>query len=265
MGAKFYFLDNYEYKADDINTVFAQLTTGGVSLYKQKESALIDYEEAVKNILYPGVDDYNHNSCKVVKSSDGKLVVSQGTCWLPNGSCIIIDESGLEVSGYIEGTEAYVYIAKNLSTNCIEAIATPTMIDDGILLAKISTAGKVEDNRTVAKSKIGVLSRNILKHITGSFVLDHTVLSDGGGGNGYEYEGSEMGAVTIDVGYAGFTMIATLYDKYSNWSLFYLKNIPTSLGFQYYGWLSVGINGSELTLATPKKIGDTIQVNCWLF
>ncbi len=190
--------------------------------------------------------------------------MSQGTCWLPNGSCIIIDEPGLEVRGYIEGSEAYVYIAKNLSTNCIEAIATPTMIDDGVLLAKISTDGKVEDNRTVAKSKIGVLSRNILKHIKGSFVLDHTVLSDGGGGNGYEYEGSEMAAVTIDVGYAGFTMLAALYNEYS-WKLVYLNNIPTSLRFLHYGWLSAGINGSELTLATPKKIGDTIQVNCWLF
>ncbi len=203
MGAKFYFLDNYEYKADDINTVFAQLTTGGVSLYKQKKSALIDYETAVSDYITPGVSVYNDSACKVVQNDDGVIIVTQGTCWLPDGHCIIIDEDGIEVQGRTAGTEQYVYVHRNIAANTIEVTASSLEISDAVMLAKINSDETITDMREFAMSKIGAANGNFYFHDTELRKYKLTESS---------YLQSYI-SVEVDVGYPYFNYAVLTYDK----------------------------------------------------
>ncbi len=163
MGAKFYFLDNDEYTAQDMNNVLSTLTTQGVSLYKQSGTALMDYEEAIKNLVEPGVDIYNTDACKIVKADDGNYYASAGTCWLPDGSCMVIDDEKLAVENYTAGQLNYVYARHDRVANRIFVGASTEKITEyAVKLAEIDAEGNVSDMRVFAVAKIAVPTANIV-------------------------------------------------------------------------------------------------------
>lgn len=172
MGAKFYFLDNDEYTAQDMNNVLSTLTTQGVSLYKQSGMALMDYEEAIKNLVEPGVEIYNTDACKIVKADDGNYYASAGTCWLPDGSCMVIDDEKLAVENYTAGQLNYVYARHDRVANRIFVGASTEKITEyAVKLAEIDAEGNVSDMRVFAVSKIAVPTANIVIKKTAHIVF----------------------------------------------------------------------------------------------
>ena len=163
MGAKYYFLDNDEYTAQDMNNVLSTLTTQGVSLYKQSGMALMDYEEAIKNLVEPGVEIYNTDACKIVKADDGNYYASAGTCWLPDGSCMVIDDEKLAVENYTAGQLNYVYARHDIPNNrmCIWA-SIQTISDYVVKLAEIDENGNIYDKRTFAMTKLATPTTSLV-------------------------------------------------------------------------------------------------------
>ena len=266
MGAKAYFLDNQTYSAQDVNNVFAQLTCGGVSLYQQKESALIDYETAVSNFITPGVDLYNVNSCKIVSTADGKLKASKGTCWMNDGSCIVIDSDGLEVEGRVAGTKQYVYMQRDLSTDSINLIATSVTLTDAVMLAQVNADGSIVDMRTFAKAKIGVTSGNIYVHDTDRriFGSEHTI------NTGDYLDGYELPATEFDIGHSGFNY-AVSKDKEDGHFVKMLSKLENGKDVAA-GWLTstnqlyIRKDGSKITYSLWGKTNTLAwDMDVWFF
>ncbi len=266
MGAKAYFLDNQTYSAEDVNNVFAQLTCGGVSLYQPKESALIDYETAVSNFITPGIDLYNVNSCKVVGTDDGKIKVSQGTCWMTDGSCIIIDADGLEVEGRVADTEQYVYLRRNLGANSIDLIATSVTLTDAVMLAKLKADGTIVDMRSFATAKIGSTSANIYKHDVSTRVYDHYEYIE----DRYDYQ---LVATTFDAGFPGFNyVLSPSYERGADTrkNLTALENgaFVSCGAISYKLSLYVKKDGSKITYAVnanEMNRNTALGLEIWLF
>ena len=182
-----FFVNNKTYGADDINKVFAHLTTQGVSLYKDTGNPLIDLDTAMSNLVNPGIDSYNTNSCKVVSAGNGYYKISKGCCWMPSGSCVIFDDDGyvfelnfLDSAG-TKGTTCYVYLRQggaesegvSNDINIIVSGEAPTATD--MPLATISSAGAITDKRTYSRAKIAVPTNNII--LSKRIYLDYNMVS----------------------------------------------------------------------------------------
>lgn len=249
MGAKFYFLDNDEYTAQDMNNVLSTLTTQGVSLYKQSGTALMDYEEAIKNLVEPGVDIYNTEACKIVKGDDGNYYASAGTCWLPDGSCMVIDDEKLAVENYTVGQLNYVYARHDRVTNRIFVGASTEKITEyAVKLAEIDAEGNVSDMRVFAVSKIAVPTANIIFNGTAALAWYYPYNS----GSGLEFDN----VVKIDTGYSGwhFLYMREPRESYPDNYLYDLSD-GEEHGINMYNW-------RQPYWLTAKKNGSVIEFHC---
>lgn len=205
-----FFANNKTYGADDINKVFAHLTTQGVSLYKDTGETLIDLDTALANMVNAGVDRYNVNSCKVVALGNKKFKISKGCCWMPSGACIIFDDDGYTFeSNYTadDGTNSatcYVYLKQGGAefatvSNDINIVVSGTApAETDMILATINSSGTITDKRTISQAKIAVPTSNIIteKSVYLTYQPDN---------EHYSY------TVSVDIGYPGFKYI---YDTY---------------------------------------------------
>ncbi len=150
MGYKCKFLDNEVYAAQDVNEMFAYLTSGGVT-FSDSGAVTADLNSAVASAVSAGAAGYE--ACRVV-SEDGIYKVSAGVCFMYDGSAIEIDSEG-EVITPIAGTASYVYIKRNISQNSIDiVVASSAGGEDSVPLAEIDVSGNISDKRIFARSKV---------------------------------------------------------------------------------------------------------------
>ena len=221
MGAKFYFLDNNEYSTQDMNSVLSTLTTQGVSLYKQSGTALMDYEEAIKKLVEPGVDIYNTDACKIIKADDGNFYASAGACWLPDGSCMVIDDEKLAVENYTAGQLNYVYAVHDRANNrmCISASAQD-INGYAVKLAEIDEHGNISDKRIFAMAKLATPTTSLVHHcarVSLYFNKTENMPDDIVGEPFQELHHGVASIAYYDVGYAAFKYVWVVYNDRCFW------------------------------------------------
>lgn len=151
LAYKGYFLDSVKYGTDDFNSVFAHLISSGVSTFNG--TTIADVADEISNATSSGVDIVEQDSCMVKKYGDS-YKVSPGTCWLPDGSFIIVDSDGVQITP-AEGEVNYVYVFHNVVTNEININVSSEKGDtDSVSLATIGTDGSVTDTRKFATAKV---------------------------------------------------------------------------------------------------------------
>ena len=151
LAYKGYFLDSVKYGTDDFNSMFAHLVSSGVSTFNG--TTIADVADEISNVTSSGVDIVEQDSCMVKKYGDS-YKVSPGTCWLPDGSFIIVDSDGVQITP-AEGEVNYVYVFHNVVTNEINInVSSEKGGTDSVSLATIGTDGSVTDTRKFATAKV---------------------------------------------------------------------------------------------------------------
>lgn len=197
MGYVCNFLSNQTYTADDVNKAFSRLTTQGVSLFSDTGQPLADLNTATANLVGSGVELYNLDACKVIKTGADAYKVMPGTAFMPQGQAITVDAEGYSFTAS-EGTAYSVIMFAAANTGVITARAGD-LPSNSILLATISADGTVTDRRTYAKTKVAPATANIvIEKQTGQFSMNRT-----------DYE-----SVNVDVGYSAFSYVRLWYDAY---------------------------------------------------
>ncbi|MBR2404377.1 MAG: hypothetical protein IKA95_01830 [Clostridia bacterium] len=173
-----FFANNKTYGADDINKVFAHLTTQGVSLFEDTGAPLMDLDTALANMVSTGVQVYDVSSCKVTALGNNKFKILKGCCWMPSGACVMFDDAGhtfepnFATSAGDTSTTCYVYLKQGGdefegASNDVHVVASGDAPTDADLpLATVSTAGAVTDKRKVAVSKVAVPAENPVKTVS---------------------------------------------------------------------------------------------------
>lgn len=166
MAYKCSFLDSEIYIAQDVNDIFARITSGGV-VFTDTGYTFGDLNEAQSNTVSGGVTR-DINSCLVIKSGD-TYKISKGACFMNDGSAITFDEDGQEIQ-IIPGVVNYVYLMRNIVQNAIEIVVSQEIWDeDSIPLAEINENGIVYDRRKYAKAKVDLATCGKIKNFTVEF------------------------------------------------------------------------------------------------
>ena len=140
MAYKCSFLDNQTYIAQDVNDIFARITSGGV-IFTDTGYTLGDLNAVQSGVTSGGVTR-DTNSCKVVKNGN-TYKISKGACFMNDGSAIIFDEDGQEIE-ITPNMENYVYLKRNVMANTINVVVSDAEGDeDTIPLAKIAENGTI--------------------------------------------------------------------------------------------------------------------------
>lgn len=204
MGYECNFLSNKIYTAEDVNKAFSRLTTQGVSLFADTGQPLVDLNAAVANLATGGVELYNMNACKVVKTGTGAYKVLPGTAFMPQGQAITVDADGYGFTADV-GTVYNVVMFAEANAGAIEA-RTGAPPANGILIAVIAADGTVSDLRTFAKAKVAPATNNISQSITESihFTPDGTEYDFDVGWGGFQYAlcQENLGFVQLEEGAA---------------------------------------------------------------
>lgn len=183
------FLDNEVYTAQDVNNVFSCLTSAGV-VFADTGNTLSDLNTAVAEATDEGVLA-DASSCRVV-CEDGVYKISPGACFMADGSVIIFDAEGEEIS-VSEGVKNYVYLERNRPANSIDVVVTTVAGgENSVPLAEISEDGTISDTRKYAHSKVMLGVADTLKSFTREFTQ-------------CTYDSSET--ITVDIGTGGFSYI----------------------------------------------------------
>lgn len=183
------FLDNEVYTAQDVNNVFSCLTSAGV-VFTDTGSSLSDLNTAVAKTVGEGVLA-DASSCMVVHE-DGAYKISPGACFMADGSVIIFDAKGEEIS-ISEGVKNYVYLERNRPANSIDVVvATAAGGENSVPLAEISEDGTITDTRKYAHSKVMLGVADTLK----SFTLEFTECTD-----------NSSETITVDIGTGDFSYV----------------------------------------------------------
>ncbi len=184
MAYKCGFLDNDIYSAQDVNDIFARITSGGV-VFTDTGYTFGDLNSAQSSVVSSGVTK-DANSCKVVKSGS-TYKISKGACFMNDGSTIIFDEDGQEIK-ITSGIVNYVYLARNLAGNTIDIVVSSKAGDeDSIPLAEISQSGEITDRRKYAKAKVDLATSAEARNFTTIYQqcatgTSETIISDLGDG-----------------------------------------------------------------------------------
>lgn len=166
MAYKCSFLDSETYSAQDVNDIFARITSGGV-VFTDTGYTLGDLNTVQTEIATDGVTR-DTNSCKVVKDGD-VYKISKGACFMNDGSAIIFDDDGQEIE-ITQGVNNYVYLSRNVVANSIDIVVSETAGDeDSIPLAEVEEHGYILDRRKYAKAKVDLATSGNIKNFTVSF------------------------------------------------------------------------------------------------
>lgn len=188
MGYKCTFMDNEVYYAEDVNAMFANLTSEGVAL-RDSGNTLSNLNEAVSEVVSEGVASFP-DSCKLTVT-DGVYKIGEGVCFMPDGSVITFDENGYVVSPIAEVT-SYVYIKRNDTMNTIDVIVSDAEGDaDSVPIARIEADGTIFDTRKYSRAKVKLDQAAQIENFKGTIIGS--------------YNGTET--TVIDVGRSDFTRI----------------------------------------------------------
>lgn len=160
MGYKCAFMDNGVYSADDVNGIISRLTSAGVVL-ANSGNVLADLNTVTSEITSEGIENYP-DSCKLTVA-DGVYKIGEGVCFMKDGSTIIFDADGYEISP-IENTYCYVYLKRNAPLNTIDVVVSETPGEgDFVSIAEIDEYGIVFDRRIFSKAKVKLTTEKTLK------------------------------------------------------------------------------------------------------
>lgn len=163
MAYKCSFLDNETYSAQDVNDIFARITSGGVT-FADTGYTIGDLNSATSETVTEGVTR-DANSCKVIKDGD-TYKISKGACFMNDGSAIIFDDMGQEIE-IISGIINYVYLERNVMENTIDITVSATAGgEDSIPLAEINEEGTVFDRRKYSKAKVDFTMSERVRNFT---------------------------------------------------------------------------------------------------
>lgn len=186
MGYKCAFMDNEVYSADDVNGIISRLTTAGVVL-ANSENVLADFNSVTSEITSEGVED-NLDSCKLMVA-DGVYKISEGVCFMNDGSTIVFDAEGYIVTP-ISNTYCYVYLKRNAPSNTIDIVVSEVAGEgDFVPIAEINEYGKVFDRRAFSMAKVKMSTEKSLK----SYVAELNIV--------------DSMSVTVDLGTSNFSKI----------------------------------------------------------
>lgn len=166
MAYKCSFLDNETYIAQDVNDIFARITSGGV-VFTDTGYTFGDLNSAQSETVTGGVTR-DTNSCRVVKSSN-TYKISKGACFMNDGSAIIFDDDGQEIE-ITDGVMNYVYLMRNSVANSIDIVVSKFAGDENAIpLAEIDDNGNIFDRRKYAKAKVDLATGSNVRNFTVNF------------------------------------------------------------------------------------------------
>ncbi len=193
MAYKCSFLDNETYSAQDVNDIFARITSGGV-VFADTGYTIGDLNTAVSETVTEGVTR-DTNSCKVIKDGD-TYKISKGACFMNDGSTIIFDEDGQEIE-ITPGIINYVYLERNIMANSIDIIVSGSAgEEDSIPLAEIDEAGEIFDRRKYSKAKVDFTMSERVRNFTANIP---------------ECTGTASETIEVDLGEGAFSYV-TIWD-----------------------------------------------------
>ena len=161
MAYKCSFLDSETYSAQDVNDIFARITSGGV-IFTDTGYTIGDLNATQANTVTGGITK-NAMSCKVVKNGD-IYKISKGVCFMNDGTTITFDDDGQEIE-IIPEVVNYVYLERNVVANTIDIVVSETPGDeDCIPLAEIDEKGYVFDRRKYSTAKVDLATSQKVKN-----------------------------------------------------------------------------------------------------
>lgn len=202
MGYKCSFMDNELYTAQDVNERFSCFLSEGVAL-GESGNTLRDLNDLTKNLASGGV---MKDSCKVV-CENGVYKISQGSCFMQDGSAITFDQEGylLDVTPYVH---QYVYLMRNEPHNTIDIVCSQEEPPaSAIRLAEITDGGSIYDKRQYAKLNMNSTQEGTMKTFYNEFYYSEDfqpIENDAGTGNlsyiiiWYGYYGLGEGSTDVD-------------------------------------------------------------------
>ena len=156
MAYKCLFLDNDVYTAQDVNDAISNICADGVSGYPFGESALSDLNTAIAELAGQGVS-YKGTSCLLVNSG-GAYKISQGSAFMYDGTQIIFDSDGYEITPQA-GVKQYVYLEHDVLHNTINvAVSASAGGQNTLPIAEIAANGEITDRRRFASANIGIMA-----------------------------------------------------------------------------------------------------------
>lgn len=171
MGKKVLFLDSVEkgdgsynvaYGTDDINAIVRSLTGAGVSIFPSGETFNVsDLNSITEAMVSAGV---SFDGLRV-SLSDGKIHIAPGIGFFENGAIITVDADGVELE-YKVAENVYVYAEYDKTLNICDfhtSEEAPTEAEGvfRIMLAVIEADGTITDQRTIARSKVASMGKNV--------------------------------------------------------------------------------------------------------
>lgn len=157
MSYKFSFADNAKYSATDVNNITKRLVTSGIaeSFENGIPYNVSRFNEAGQLLYTSGVVPESCLTLKVVKSTDGKIIINPGYAFFDDGSVIEIGDGGEELS-YTKGVMNYVYLKNNLEAANVSYPCCSTEAPEGdyVMLAIVNENGVIFDKRTYAHGKL---------------------------------------------------------------------------------------------------------------
>ena len=220
MGYKCLFMDNDIYTAQDVNDTISNIISGGISNYPIGSNAISDLNSAIAELTQQGVQ-FMGTSCLVVNDG-GTYKISEGACFMNDGSQIAFDEDGYEIT-HTPNRYEYVYLERDVLHNTINVVVSEESGGvDTVPIAEITANGAVLDRRRFAKAKISLTAEpqniGITKHI--------------------EHQG---GAFNVDIGFDGWKYI--------------VFNLTNSRGYSDMGCLELPDGSSTRRFPTRNTDG----------
>lgn len=186
---KSYFLDNEVYGAEDVNTVIAELFSGGITVPFSDSSTPTDFNGIAGSVINRGVADIDGGGFLIYKAGD-HYYAAKGSAVFDDG-CMIVSTAAEPVT-VSSGVKNYVYLEHNTGLNICGIICSTSAGGSGTIpLAEIGEDGAITDKRIFAVSKVASLSANITKSVTQEFTF---------------WSGGEKEYI-IDMVYAGFNYV----------------------------------------------------------
>ena len=247
MAYKCSFLDNETYIAQDVNDIFARITSGGV-VFTDTGYTFGDLNATQNGITGGGVTR-DTNSCKVVKNGD-TYKISKGACFMNDGSAIIFDNEGQEIE-ITPGVLNYVYLRRNVVANTIDIVVSENAGDgDSIPLAEVGQNGEVVDRRQYSRAKVDLAVGGSVKNFTCNFT---------------QCAANKSETVTIDLADGAFTHVVVWDGKMVHGTINQNREasgrnlIALKEGEEVYSVIG-RFDGDETELAYFKKNGQKLHI-----
>lgn len=261
MAYKCLFMDNGIYTAQDVNDAISNIVSGGVSGYPFGIDAVSDLNTAIAELANGGTE-YKGTSCLVVNIG-GTYKISEGVAIMNDGSQIIFDSAGYEIS-HQSGVYEYVYLERDVLHNTINAVVSGEAGEIGTIpLAEIKADGTILDRRRFAKAKISLSAEP--QNISISKRLQFEVPGNGRysydlGFNGWKYVIVRTG-YNAQTGSWAYTDVLELNDNESTGFFPYDNTVYSNTShLRHYFDVVVTRSGSVLVFQTSNNGGRTFNV-----